>query len=121
MAMGGRAAEELSMCCHSGSVLIRCSTSMYPVYGPDNVTSGASSDIRNATSTASAMVRVCLSSVLVQVIRLAHRFKSISGTRTKSDRYFTTGTIILSARKKERRLSQRSRGKNDRLPVDVCL
>ena len=29
-----------------------------PVYGPENVTSGAVSDIRNATSTASAMVRV---------------------------------------------------------------
>jgi ATP-dependent metalloprotease len=55
--MGGRVAERM------GKVLtlsvfsiyqIRCSA----VYGPDNVTSGASSDIKQATRTATAMVKV---------------------------------------------------------------
>lgn len=33
------------------------------VYGPQNVTSGASSDLRHATSTANAMVKVTSSAI----------------------------------------------------------
>ena len=55
--MGGRVAEELSkpleFCGATKHV-----TSFSLVYGSENVTSGASSDIRNATRTAQAMVKV---------------------------------------------------------------
>lgn len=52
-----------------GNFTHRC---VYLVYGPENVSSGASSDIRNATSTASAMVRVCLISHFTLPMTLAH-------------------------------------------------
>jgi ATP-dependent metalloprotease len=53
--MGGRVAEELSTY-QLGSFLIFAHT--FAVYGPENVTSGASSDIRHATDTATRMVKV---------------------------------------------------------------
>ena len=33
--------------------------SLFPVYGPEQVTSGATSDLRKATRVARAMVKVC--------------------------------------------------------------
>ena len=57
--MGGRVAEELSesesyMSLHSRADVTTA------VYGVDNVTSGCSSDLRHATSTATEMVKVRL-------------------------------------------------------------
>ena len=59
--MGGRVAEELSGWNFSERIeshqVLTCSI-LHAVYGPQNVTSGASSDLRHATSTANAMVKV---------------------------------------------------------------
>ena len=58
--MGGRVAEELSLFSYyAGSFC--CLTVAFSVYGSDNVTSGASSDLRRATSVAQSMVRVSVS------------------------------------------------------------
>jgi ATP-dependent metalloprotease len=59
VSMGGRVAEELSeheklSCRRTIDITITFSI----VYGAENVTSGASSDIMNATRTAQAMVKV---------------------------------------------------------------
>ena len=56
VAMGGRAAEEIGEPDRpaSSNFLIG-----WTVYGPKNVTSGCSSDIKNATNVATGMVRVC--------------------------------------------------------------
>lgn len=64
--MGGRVAEELSGS-HSLERVrldqdLTCSIP-HTVYGPQNVTSGASSDLRHATNTANAMVKVTSSSI----------------------------------------------------------
>lgn len=56
--MGGRVAEELSET-NNPSLLLHFLT-FFAVYGPDSVTSGASSDIRQATLTATKMVKVRL-------------------------------------------------------------
>jgi len=66
--MGGRVAEELSRWNSSERILSYHGLTFflllfYAVYGPQNVTSGASSDLRHATSTANAMVKVKNSSV----------------------------------------------------------
>jgi ATP-dependent metalloprotease len=58
VSMGGRVAEELS---ESGNIHVDQQSDnifAFPVYGAENVTSGASSDIKNATRTAQAMVKV---------------------------------------------------------------
>ena len=60
--MGGRVAEELSGCKPSEKIPCIDSPIFHAVYGPQNVTSGASSDLRHATSTANAMVKVTNSS-----------------------------------------------------------
>jgi ATP-dependent Zn protease len=54
--MGGRVAEELS----TFHVVPGClyKLTLPPVYGAENVTSGASSDIKHATDTATRMVKV---------------------------------------------------------------
>lgn len=57
--MGGRVAEELSERLLPRTLMIFDPPFFqYLVYGPQNVTSGASSDIRSATRTAQAMVKV---------------------------------------------------------------
>ena len=62
--MGGRVAEELSSLSlwHVSHVYygspVWSMPSSRPVYGPENVTSGASSDLQHATRTARAMVKV---------------------------------------------------------------
>lgn len=59
--MGGRVAEELSGWNMSQGILLHhvlTPSISRAVYGPQNVTSGASSDLRHATSTANAMVKV---------------------------------------------------------------
>jgi ATP-dependent metalloprotease len=59
--MGGRVAEELSGWNSSERILsyqVLTSSIFHAVYGPQNVTSGASSDLRHATGTANAMVKV---------------------------------------------------------------
>ena len=56
--MGGRVAEELSKD-HDAIYIYELIYALAIVYGPENVTSGASSDIQNATQTAQAMVKVC--------------------------------------------------------------
>jgi ATP-dependent metalloprotease len=59
VSMGGRVAEELSEHGrHSCRQTIDITFSFPVVYGAENVTSGASSDIMNATRTAQAMVKV---------------------------------------------------------------
>lgn len=60
VAMGGRVAEELSELLISFASVV-LSSSNPVVYGADGLTSGASSDIRAATQTADAMVKVSLS------------------------------------------------------------
>lgn len=64
--MGGRVAEELGGLNSLGRVQLdqelTCSIP-HTVYGPQNVTSGASSDLRHATNTANAMVKVTNSSI----------------------------------------------------------
>lgn len=58
--MGGRVAEELSeqiVTTHNRNGVLPISD-IHLVYGYENVTSGASSDIRAATRTAEAMVKV---------------------------------------------------------------
>jgi len=59
--MGGRVAEEISeLLSHAFHIFVIWSllTPSGIVYGAENVTSGASSDIRKATRTAQAMVKV---------------------------------------------------------------
>jgi len=64
--MGGRAAEELSKSLrnHSSNLLIEVPA----VYGKENITSGASSDLENATYTARTMIRVRPSEVSSTVV-----------------------------------------------------
>jgi ATP-dependent metalloprotease len=57
--MGGRIAESLSNYLFF-SVINLLADHNGAVYGPDNVTSGASSDLRQATGVANAMVKVRL-------------------------------------------------------------
>lgn len=61
--MGGRVAEELSEWGYVGNYGDLTSPTFRAVYGPQNVTSGASSDLRHATSTANAMVKVTDSAI----------------------------------------------------------
>jgi len=57
--MGGRVAEELSKSFFANSLVFPTLNSLLlSVYGTENVTSGASSDIRSATRTAQSMVKV---------------------------------------------------------------
>ena len=59
--MGGRVAEGLGACYHGCRHTFTSPTadgSSFAVYGPENVTSGASSDLQHATRTARAMVKV---------------------------------------------------------------
>jgi hypothetical protein len=56
--MGGRVAEELSKFPFF-NVKLTLIYQIRQVYGRDNVTSGASSDIRSATRIATSMVKVC--------------------------------------------------------------
>jgi ATP-dependent metalloprotease len=66
VAMGGRAAEELSKSIRDrfSNLLIEIPA----VYGKENITSGASSDLENATYTARTMIRVCPSEVYSIVV-----------------------------------------------------
>ena len=57
VSMGGRVAEELSTCPFTDQVY-QFFSMICLVYGYENVTSGASSDIKNATRTAQSMVKV---------------------------------------------------------------
>jgi ATP-dependent metalloprotease len=57
--MGGRVAEGLSKNAFRYMAYLKLTIGIFPeVYGPENVTSGASSDIMKATRTATAMVKV---------------------------------------------------------------
>ena len=57
--MGGRVAEELSKSFLALSLVFPLLlVSLLSVYGSENVSSGASSDIKRATKTAEAMVKV---------------------------------------------------------------
>jgi ATP-dependent metalloprotease len=73
--MGGRVAEHLSEAYSRGAVCHGLTVNRFTiVYGPENVTSGASSDIMKATRTATAMVKVSSPSnytvVLLGLIRV---------------------------------------------------
>jgi ATP-dependent metalloprotease len=59
--MGGRVAEELSELVITTCWNIYGLTVIFLVYGPENVTSGASSDLKHATDTATRMVKVYIS------------------------------------------------------------
>ena len=58
VAMGGRVAEELSEFSLHAYILSSSNDPILAVYGTDNVTSGCSSDLRQATNIATEMVKV---------------------------------------------------------------
>jgi hypothetical protein len=92
------------------------------VYGPENVTSGASSDIRKATNTASAMVRVSghrSAQRLIHVSSLISSRCSIGVSRTRLARCFTMRQTRASALKRGKRSSLKFKGACDLFEL-VC-
>ena len=73
VSMGGRVAEELSKSFFAHSLVYPLLlVSLLSVYGSENVSSGASSDIKQATKTAEAMVKV----IRLRFDKLTSGFKS---------------------------------------------
>lgn len=108
---GTRCRSPESVFTSSSDTVILMSYLFLVVYGADNVTSGASSDIQNATRTAKAMVKVGPLVRVVLPLFVSNPMDSIMASQTRSDQSSTAIETSSLAPARKRPLRARLEGK----------